>query len=433
MIVSTRIKVVATLALAVILGVISVMVVRAQYVDSLLVRLETMSTMLNADHVKSLKVNDEAADSNEARLKAQLHAARGVNDQARFLYLMDTSSTGDVYFLVDSEPVDSDDYSARGEAFPEASEALKSSFYNSQSFVEGPIKDRWGSWLSAIVPVFDEQKQQIAIIGMDVPAGTYYSLLSVAAAFPLLGGILLALLFVLFDRLRRKRQEVIRLRSELVSIASHELRTPLTGIRWGTESLIGQKLTHKQHQTVSSIYDSTIRLQESIEDILQLANSQAGRNLTLVKTTTDMTRLIEGVFAVQKLPAAQKNVSLEFRPGWPKQLMIDCDTQRMKRVVNNLVSNAVKYTGPGTVVRIGYERVDQFHVFSIHDQGIGIPADEQEKVFEGFYRASNARQAEASGTGMGLFMSRATIDQHGGKLWLESKQDKGTTVYFRLP
>ena len=99
----------------------------------------------------------------------------------------------------------------------------------------------------------------------------------------------------------------------------------------------------------------------------------------------------------------------------------------MKRVLNNLISNAIKY------VQVGHERVDGKHVITITDHGIGIPKSEQDKVFGGFYRASNAVAKESSGTGMGLYMSRNTIEQHGGKLWLKSDEGKGTTVYIQLP
>jgi two-component system sensor histidine kinase VicK len=105
----------------------------------------------------------------------------------------------------------------------------------------------------------------------------------------------------------------------------------------------------------------------------------------------------------------------------------------MRRTFDNIISNAVKYSQPNTKVTIDYEVVEGNHVFTVHDRGIGIPKDEQHKVFGGSYRASNAVKLSAIGTGMGLYLSRNVVEQHHGKLWLSSKEGEGTTVYIQLP
>lgn len=433
LLVSTNVKILLSLLVGLVLALLSVFIVWQQFTGSLTGRAETIATTLVPAQVSSLIASDEKAAESEATIRSQLQRVRSVNSDVRFVYVMALNNNNEVYVLADSEPTSSTEYSPRGEIYGEASLGLKASFTDNKTFIESPISDASGSWVSVLSPIYDTSGRQIAMLGMDIPSTSYITFMSLAAVIPMLGSLLIGAVFVATDMIHRRRQESTRLRNELVSIAGHELRTPLTGIRWGEESLLKVKLTQKSKETVQTMLDSTLRLQESIEDILQLANLQSGRSNKLVITSTDMVTLVGGVFAMQKLPALQKDITLEFARDWPKQLIINCDERRMKRVFHNLISNAIKYTTQGMAVVVSYERVDGKHVISIKDHGIGIPAAEQAKVFGGFYRASNAIKQGVSGTGMGLFMSRNTIEQHGGKLWLSSTEGKGTTVFIQLP
>lgn len=435
LLVTTRVKILLTFLVGLVITILVIFIARLQYIDSLLNRVETMSSLLDSSRVESLRANDENAKENEAYIKRQLQQAHGVNSDAQTLNVLAATKTNVVYYLVNSEPRGSEGYAATGEAYEGASEAVKASFYSGQPFVEGPVGDGSDMRLSVISPVFNNTGDQIAVIGMRIHPSAYFSVMLLAALIPAAATLLVAAIFLMTDTIRKRHQENVRMRSELVSIASHELRTPLTGIRWGEESLLRSiTLSKPNREVLQTMYDSTLRLQESIEDILQLANWQAGRNQELLKVSTDIDRVFTDIFTTQKLPAAQNNVTLEFDSKWPKKkVLINCDTQRMKRVLNNLISNAIKYSKPGTTIVIGYQRVDGKHLLTIKDHGIGIPKGEQERVFEGFYRASNAITLEASGTGMGLYMSRSTIEQHHGKLWLASEEGKGTTVYIQLP
>lgn len=433
LLVSTNVKILLSLLVGLVLALLSVVIVWQQFTGSLTGRAETIATTLVPVQVSSLIAGDEKAVESESTIRSQLQRVRGVNSDVRVMYVMALNNNNDVYVLADSEPTNSVEYSRRGEVQHGASLGRKAAFTDNKTFIEGPISDASGSWVSVLSPIYDASGRQIAMLGMDIPSSTYVTFMSLAALVPLLGSLLIGAVFVATDMIHRRRQESTRLRNELVSIAGHELRTPLTGIRWGEESLLKTKLTQKSKETVQTMLDSTLRLQESIEDILQLANLQSGRSNKLTITSTDMVALVGGVFAMQKLPAMQKDITLEFARDWPKQLIINCDERRMKRVFHNLISNAIKYTTQGTAVVVDYERVDGTHVISIKDHGIGIPEAEQSKVFDGFYRASNALKQNVGGTGMGLYMSRNTIEQHGGKLWLTSTEGKGTTVYIQLP
>lgn len=425
LLVTTRVKVLLTFLVGIVLVMLTIYIVRQQYTTSLTQRVTSMAALLDAERVSSVQAGKQDASKDKTYLSHQLQQAQGVNSDARAIYLLSITDTNRVKLLVSSEPETLPGYVT-------ASEALKAAFFSNKPLLEGPLRDDRGAKLSAVAPVYDTKGRQVAMVGMDIPVSTYVTSLALAAAVPVFGTLLAAVVFIATDTIRKRRQESVRMRSELVSIASHELRTPLTGIRWGEESLLGTELIKKNRETLQSMYDSTIRLQESIEDILQLANWQSGRSQKLLHTSTDISEMLAGIFATQKLPAAQKNITLEFASGWPKKLHIDCDAQRMKRVFNNLISNAIKYSTPGTSVLIAHQKVDGRHVITIKDHGIGIPKNEQEKVFAGFYRATNAVNHE-TGTGMGLYMSRNAIEQHGGKLWLTSIEGKGTTVFIQLP
>lgn len=433
LLVSTNVKILLSLLVGLVLALLSVFIVWQQFTGSLTGRAETIATTLVPAQVSSLVNNDENAAESEATIRSQLQRVRSVNSDVRFVYIVALNNNNDVYILADSEPTSSSQYSPRGEIKQDASISLKASFTDNKTFIEGPVSNDTGSWVSVLSPIYDTSGRQIAMLGMDIPSTTYVTFMSLATLIPMLGSFLIGAVFVATDMIHKRRQETTRLRNELVSIAGHELRTPLTGIRWGEESLLKTKLAQKSKETVQTMLDSTLRLQESIEDILQLANLQSGRAGKLTIASTDMVALVGGVFAMQKLPALQKNITLEFARNWPQQLIINCDERRMKRVFHNLISNAIKYTTEGTSVVVSYEQVDSKHVISIKDHGIGIPKAEQAKVFGGFYRASNAVKQGVSGTGMGLFMSRGTIEQHGGKLWLSSTEGKGTTVFIQLP
>jgi signal transduction histidine kinase len=407
------------------------------YKNSLLTRVNSIAESLDTPRVTNLKSADDsqAVLADGKYLREKLARIKAVNPDSRFVYLMARNAKGEIYFLADSEPEDSPDYSAHGEVYPEASSELKSLLDKGEPFVEGPVKDSYGSWLSALAPVVDDRTYRMtAIVGMDVPATTYILLLGLTGGIPILLSLLAAIILYARHQSRRHIQENIQFRAEMLSIASHELRTPLTGLRWSQESVMSHKLPPAAEKRAMEImYDSTLRLQESIEDILQLANMEAGK-YRLYRKDTDLREMMLDIVAMQRLAADRMSVKVEFSPSWPEKLILDIDKQRLKRVFHNLLSNAIKYSRPDTTIIIGYGRSDNGgHVISFQDHGIGIPAAEQTRVWDGFYRASNTTAHDINGTGMGLYLARHIIEQHGGRTWLESVEGQGTTVYSEIP
>jgi signal transduction histidine kinase len=414
------------------LGVVACLTVDQVYRSYLASRANTLAQAFDAQKVASLKSSiTEVTAPNYNEIRTKLALIREVNSDVRFVYLM-AKDKNSMYFLADSEPESSSDHSPNGEQYNDASPELQRMFDIGGSLIEGPLQDDWGTWLSALAPIIDPTTQRVvAVVGLDVPATQYLTVVTSALLAPIIVVSALIVFLAVNSTSRRRRREALQFRSELVSIASHELRTPLTGIRWAAEALRGDSLSENQQILTESIHNSVLHLEESIEDILQLASIENSSKMD--SEPNDMTILFQDTFAMQTLPAQKKGIALLLDKSWPARLVIVCDALRMRRVLNNLISNAVKYSKDNSRVVVGYKKVNDRHCISIADKGIGIPKPEQDKIFSGFFRASNAVKSEVNGTGMGLYLSRAIIEQHGGTMWVESVENEGTTVYISLP
>lgn len=429
------VKLAICFGIGIILAVIAPLVIRERYLTSLRERIQTIAYLISPEQVASLPTNTEASQQDYDTLKTRLTRVKSVNEDARFLYIMSKDDKGTVRFQADSEDPGTDGFSPRGQEYPEASSELIAMFDNGQALIEGPVSDRWGSWLSILAPIKSEETGKVVgVVGLDIPSTAYYTLLATVALIPLVGALMVGSVIYAIDRARRKRLDILRMRGQLVSIASNELRPPINGIRWGEELLMTAQLGEREAKTLASMHESTLQLQDSIEDMLQLSTLQSTATApTPHRVTTNLIDLISDIISIQQLPAQQKGVSIELGQNWPALAMSDIDQIPIKRAISNLISNAIKYSPSNSKVTIDYELIEGDHVFTIQDSGIGIPKSEQSKVFEGFYRASNAVKQGINGTGMGLYLSRGMAEQHGGKLWLSSSEGKGTTIYLRLP
>lgn len=404
---------------------------RDQNRKALIDRAATVATALDSEKVAQLQAATDVNHPTYNEIKTKLRLLKQNNTDARSIYLSKIED-GEVYFTADSEVPDAPYYSEPGEHYPDATQTYKDVFKGTTPTVEGPLTDNFGTWVSGLAPVVDLQTgRAVGVVGIDIDAATYNQAIMQSAAVPLLVATVFLVVLVIYEWHRRRQQHELRLRSELMSVASHELRTPITGMRWAAESMLHVQPPEPLKTMAQAMYDSVRNLQAGAEDILQL--TRLHKNPKLQLAPTDLVPLVNEICATQRILAGQKRVTINVDATWPKTLMTMCDPARIKQVFHNIVSNAVKYTQPGTSVVLSYRHDTKHHIFTVTDQGIGIPKDEQSRVFEGFYRASNAKSSNEPGTGLGLYLTQTIVRQHHGKITFISQENKGTTFTITLP
>jgi signal transduction histidine kinase len=227
-------------------------------------------------------------------------------------------------------------------------------------------------------------------------------------------------------------RELDRMRDAFVATVSHELRTPLTSISGFLEMMEDEE--HGVGETgrgyLQVIRRSTDRLHGLVEDLLLIAQIEAHR-VELADDRIDLVALVSRCIEASRPAAVERQVSLDLVADSPP--FVQGDTRRLTQVVDNLVSNAVKFTQAGGSVAVTVERNGDAARLVVADTGVGIPTDEQGQVFSRFFRATTATRHAIPGTGLGLAISRALVEQHGGTISLESEEGAGTRVTVMLP
>jgi signal transduction histidine kinase len=227
-------------------------------------------------------------------------------------------------------------------------------------------------------------------------------------------------------------RELDRMRDAFVATVSHELRTPLTSISGFLEMMQDEedRLDDTGRQYLSVIRRSTERLYSLVEDLLLVAQIEAKR-VELDLGNVDVAELAARAVEAARPAAGEKRVTLELVSDHPPTTR--GDQIRLTQVVDNLVSNAVKFTDEGGVVTVTVNSDGNGLELVVTDTGIGVPSEEQGQVFTRFFRASTATKRAIPGTGLGLAISRALVEQHGGTISFSSREGEGTTVTVRLP
>jgi signal transduction histidine kinase len=230
-----------------------------------------------------------------------------------------------------------------------------------------------------------------------------------------------------------ERDQLDRMKDEFVLTASHELRSPLTSVQGFAELLLleREKLTPKQAETVEVILDNTRHLVRLLNDLLDLARSDAGR-LTIRPEQTGATGLIEDAVRTMRaqLDARGQELSLEIEPDLPQ---IEADRDRIRQVLVNLLTNANEYCPQGAKIGVKAGRSDAEVEIDVIDDGPGIPEQQLEHIFERFSRGDAGETQRVGGTGLGLAISKSLIELHGGTLGAESTPGEGSTFRIRLP
>ncbi|BAY32871.1 multi-sensor signal transduction histidine kinase [Nostoc carneum NIES-2107] len=228
------------------------------------------------------------------------------------------------------------------------------------------------------------------------------------------------------------QQEIEQMKREFIGIVSHELRTPLTSIRASlgllNSDLYKQKPEKSQRMLAIAARESD-RLVRLVNDILDLERLDSGR-VTLQTTICTVTDLFEQAVAGVQALAKQQNITLNIQPT-DAQVCVAADA--ILQTLTNLLSNAIKFSPADSTITLSVEQQSDRVLFSISDQGRGIPKDKLEKIFNRFQQVDASDSRVKGGTGLGLAICRSIIDQHGGKIWAESTLGVGSTFFFTLP
>jgi PAS domain S-box-containing protein len=236
---------------------------------------------------------------------------------------------------------------------------------------------------------------------------------------------------------RKRAEETLRdsdrMKTEFISTAAHELRTPLTSILGFSQVLLSpgneNLLDAERREFLNYIHQQARALSGMVADMLDIARIESGQGLTLKRVPSTVGELV-----IQLSPFLQSGpersrfelaIAAESAP-----LLVD--KAKMAEVFENLLSNALKYSPPGSPIRIAGEIAGESYRFTVADRGIGMTPDQVAKVFDKFYRADSSNTA-IGGLGLGMSIVRNIIEAHGGNIWVESEPGRGTTVHFLLP
>ncbi|MFQ5873533.1 MAG: sensor histidine kinase [Dehalococcoidia bacterium] len=230
------------------------------------------------------------------------------------------------------------------------------------------------------------------------------------------------------------QQELDRMKAEFVSAVSHELRTPLGFIKGYATTLLRDDIPVDPDIRLEFLHvidEETEKLQRMIDDLLDASRLQA-RRLQMRLGPVSLRELLEN--ALRKVASRLAQAGHVLEPRLPlNDTKVIADAGRIEQVLHNLLDNAMRYSDSGSGIEVEAVIQDQYVLVSVKDHGDGIPAQEQERIFESFYRGVNSRRRSAGGTGLGLPICRGIIESHGGELWVESSAGVGSTFMFTLP
>lgn len=223
-------------------------------------------------------------------------------------------------------------------------------------------------------------------------------------------------------------------KNEFMSMASHQLRTPLTSVK-GYISMVLEgdagKITPQQQKLLVEAYKSSERMVGLIADFLNVSRLQTGK-FVLEKTPFDLGDIVRQEAANLDLIASSHNIKLRLNIA-RHPLPVEADESKLRQVIMNFIDNAIYYSHSKSTIVINIEKINDSVALTVTDTGIGVPAEEQTKLFHKFFRAKNARKQRPDGTGVGLYLARRVVTAHGGSIIFSSKEGKGSTFGFRLP
>jgi len=232
----------------------------------------------------------------------------------------------------------------------------------------------------------------------------------------------------------QKLREVDKIKTNFIANISHELRTPLTAIKAYTETIVNVPMTQEEIKEFSeTIYNQSLKLEGILNDLLDFSQLES-HTLKIMKGPTSIQDVINASICTISHLASQYDVRIEF--NFDQDLEINCDRKRIEQVITNLLTNSIKFSDKNKeerVVKITVENDGNFVKIIVEDNGIGIPADKIDKIFDKFYRVDSDLTYSIPGTGLGLAIVKEIIEMHNGSISVESEEGKWTRAIVQLP
>jgi len=238
-----------------------------------------------------------------------------------------------------------------------------------------------------------------------------------------------------FNSMVANLRELDKMKSDFISVAAHQLRTPLSGIKWVLKLLLDGDLgeiNEEQRGMILRSYETGVKMSQLVDDLLNVSridNDKYGYKIE----RNDFMRLLNMLVENVGLSAKERNIEvrLENRAGNIPEFLFDKD--KLLIALQNVVDNAIKYTLPGGNVTIAVDRQGDYLEIKVTDTGVGIPKAEIPKLFSKFFRATNVIHLQTDGSGLGLFIVKSIVIRHGGQLWVDSEEGRGTTIAVVIP
>ncbi|MBI2278780.1 MAG: PAS domain-containing sensor histidine kinase [Candidatus Brennerbacteria bacterium] len=272
-----------------------------------------------------------------------------------------------------------------------------------------------GAWPQVVSLAFDNPTREFVAYTIRLPGSS---------------GIPFFFLKIVRDETRLK--DAFAARSEFVGVAAHQLRTPLTALKWSLESADGITTKEGVNEILKEARALTDRCLKIVNDFLDAAKMEEGR-FGFEYEEVDLVVFLDSLIAVLTPIATQYGVTILFNHVGVAAVPVFIDPSRLGAAISNLLDNAVRYNVKGGRVTVSLSREATQAKISVADTGIGIPKNEERKLFQKLERGSNAIQAEPNGSGLGLYIAKNIVEGHGGTITVESEENRGTTFTISLP
>jgi len=433
----------------------------------LLAIVTTAVVQLDANDINKLQTEDDWTKPEWSKVVNQLLKVENNNDDILFAYIfrktkndhskmefVADSHSLNPYANTDSDPTNDVDANNDGKIEADGPDYLqwpgqpydnppKDTFaaYNGAMTNSELYSDSFGEVITGYAPIKDEKGKTVAVLAIDIRAGDFFritrqTLYPFLAFITFLIGVLLILAWGLI-KIWNKRVELVeqldRQKDELLGLVSHQLATPVSSIKWYLEMLrdgdLGD-LTQEQKAHVSAMHGIGESMSDLVSMILDVSRIQLGR-MRIEKQDLNLKDFFHELISTITPKAKEKMI--QFNVNVPAEFpAAKLDRRYTNMTIENLLSNAVKYTPEGGTVNFTVKLQENRMTVTVADTGMGIPAEEQPKIFGRMFRASNARNA-IDGNGFGLYVAKGAVEAQGGKIWFESTEGKGTIFYVELP